>query len=113
MIDGVLALQVIISAINNRSARMKKYILENKQLNFIGKISYGIYLYHYVLQPVYDGWIGRMLQRHPALPQVIGQYYFSYAIKLILLLLISWLSYVLIETPILNLKKQFSYKIAG
>ena len=110
MIDGVISLQFIIWVINNRSEWVRKNILENRALNYIGKISYGIYLYHYILQPVYDGFIGRLMQRHPNLPSTISNYYFAYCVKLCLLLLICSASYAFIEQPILNVKNKFLYK---
>ena len=110
IVDGVIALQIIIAVIRNKREWVRKYVLENKAFNFIGRISYGIYLYHLVLRPIYDGFTGRLTLRHPGLPSIISEYFFSYAVKLILLILVSWLSYRFIEKPIISLKKQFKYK---
>ena len=84
-VHGVIALQIIVAIINNRSEWIRKYILENKVLNYIGKISYGIYLYHMLLTP------------------------FSDIVRVTLLLAICSFSYKLIELPFLNLKKYFKY----
>ncbi len=46
-IDSIIAIGIIHWAINNKSIFIKKYFLENKLLNTIGKISYGLYLLHY------------------------------------------------------------------
>jgi peptidoglycan/LPS O-acetylase OafA/YrhL len=110
MIDGTIALQIIIAVINNKSEILRKYVLENRVLNHIGKISYGIYLFHYVLQPIYDGYIGRLMGKHANLPSIISNFYFSYCIKFLLLILICSLSYYLIEKPLLGLKRKFEYK---
>ena len=107
MVDGVIALQLIIAVINNKSAWFKKYLLENRILNFVGRISYGLYLYHFALQEIYDGYIGR---HHSKMPPIFNDYYFSYGVKLLLLFLLSWISYVLVEQPLLRLKKRFEYE---
>lgn len=88
-----------------------RFILNNGLLIFIGKISYGIYLYHNI--------VPRMVVRkyidvyfNPLLPD-----FFNIKYKTILLLaengvmviLISWLSFVLIEKRFLILKKRFKY----
>jgi len=111
MVDGVIALQIIVAVLNNKNAWIRKHILENRTLNFIGTISYGIYLYHYILQPLYDGFIGRQTARHPALHTIVDNFYFSYTAKLVLVIFISWLSYKFIEKPIMALKNRFKYEI--
>jgi peptidoglycan/LPS O-acetylase OafA/YrhL len=87
------------------------FILNNAFLIFIGKISYGIYLYHNIV-PI-------MIVRkyidvyfNPLLPD-----FFNVKYKTILLLaengitviVISWLSFILIEKRFLMLKKRFNY----
>ncbi len=109
MIDGVIALQMIILAVNNKSEVIRKYLLENRALNYIGRISYSIYLYHYALQPLIDGYLQELLQRHSGHP-IITSFYFSYSIKVIVLMLICTLSYYFIELPLLGLKKKFEYR---
>ena len=110
IVEGIISVQIITAVVNNKSARIRKNILENRYLNFIGVISYGIYLYHNILQPIYDGYIERARLRHPGMPWIIYNYYFSYCAKLFLIFVISWLSYKLIEKPLLGLKKRFEYK---
>jgi len=108
-VESAIGLAMIMFVIHNRSAFINKFILENKALNFIGKISYGIYLYHYPLGHSYDSFIVNFAQTHPGVPAIFTSFYFSYCIKLILLITISALSYRLIEQPILRLKKKFEY----
>ncbi len=109
-VEGIISLQIIASVINNKSEWVQKYVLENKTLNFIGMISYGIYLYHNILQPVWDGYIDRARLRHPGMPEFLYDYYGTYVEKLILLFVISWLSYKFIEQPMLRLKNRFPYE---
>ena len=108
-IDGLISLQIIIAVVNNRSSWVKKYILENSALNYVGRISYGLYLYHYVLQPIYDGYMGRAMARHRWIPALVSNFYCAYCIKLVVLVLLSALSYRIIEQPLLRMKKHFEY----
>jgi len=67
-LDDVLAIALIMFAINNKTEWVRKYILENPVLNFIGKISYGIYLYHFTLGQAYDLFIAGYAKTHHSIP---------------------------------------------
>ena len=54
IINSIISLWFIHLVINNNNKRVKKYFLENKTLNLIGKVSYGIYLFHYVMHFIYE-----------------------------------------------------------
>lgn len=84
-------------------------ILNQKYLVFIGKISYGIYLYHLII-PYYTWQILTPINSH--FPTYIFQYnsYLLIAENFIILLLISYISWNVIEFPILKLKKYFEYQ---
>lgn len=80
------------------------FLFNNSLLIFLGKISYGIYLYHLFLPwdlQILDTYINKHL------PPFAGTYinYIYFAENIILLILISWLSYRFFEMPILSLKK--------
>ena len=109
ILNSIIAVALIMFAMNNHIAWVKRYILENRAFNFIGKISYGMYLYHYTFGPSYDMFIAERVKNHPSLPALFTNFYFSYSMKLALLIAICWLSYILIEQPILRLKKKFEY----
>ncbi|MCW3122725.1 MAG: hypothetical protein JWQ38_2217 [Flavipsychrobacter sp.] len=109
-VEGVISLQIIVAAVHNKSEWVRRYILENRVLNYIGIISYGIYLYHNILQPVWDGYIDRARLRHPGMPEFLYDYYGTYAEKLIILYIMCWASYRFIEKPMLKLKDRFPYK---
>jgi peptidoglycan/LPS O-acetylase OafA/YrhL len=79
-------------------------ILEFKPLAFIGKISYGIYVYHNFMNPIY-GIVTWHLNITNSIPLV-----FEILIKAIASFAIAILSWFLIEQPINNLKKYFGYK---
>ena len=105
----IIALGLIIFAINNEYVWIKKYVLENTVLNYIGRISYGLYLYHFTLGPRYDVFIAAYAKAHPGTPAFFYNYYSAYCIKLTMLFIICWLSFMLIEQPILRIKKRFEY----
>jgi len=77
-------------------------LLENPVLLYLGKISYGIYLFHYVVPRVYNKLPGSIF---PTLPNVISQF----VVFLVITVSISSLSWHLFELPINNLKKRFLY----
>jgi peptidoglycan/LPS O-acetylase OafA/YrhL len=68
-------------------------ILEFKPVRFIGKISYGLYVYQGLFATT--GPSGELSIQH-------------FPINIILTVLVAIISYYLIETPILNLKKKFA-----
>ncbi|MBK8553827.1 MAG: hypothetical protein IPL53_23360 [Ignavibacteria bacterium] len=74
-------------------------ILELPFLIYLGKISYGLYLYHNFIP---------MICKVLGLP-AFGNIYINFMVQLSLLILISSLSWFLIEKPINGLKKYFSY----
>ena len=78
-----------------------KMILENKIIIYLGKISYGLYLYHFFVM-----WI---------VSNLLVKYNLNYSLALkaiiytIVSILISSLSWYLIESPINKLKNNFKY----
>jgi peptidoglycan/LPS O-acetylase OafA/YrhL len=108
VLDNLVALFIIMLAMYNRSEWWRKYFFENKALNFIGKISYGIYLYHFLLGPGYDNVVAGLSAKH-TLPSVLTNFYSAYCIKLTLLIALCWVSFKVVEEPIINLKKRFKY----
>jgi peptidoglycan/LPS O-acetylase OafA/YrhL len=86
-----------------------KFLLENKTLMFIGKISYGIYMYHLVIPKIFQPYFEKL---NSLLPKAVR--FYSEDLLMIecigTLLLISWLSYVLIEEKALELKKYIRLK---
>jgi len=76
-----------------KPAKLFSFALENKLSIFIGRISYGLYIYHL---PIFI-WIGTY-KRH---------WIISFALQIPLTLLVAILSYNLIEKPFLKLKKRY------
>lgn len=73
---------------------------------FFGKLSYGLYVYHGLLRPVFEQWFDRRNLIDLAGSPLLGiMLYFLLSIGTSIL--ISWLSWHLIESQFLKLKKYF------
>lgn len=112
-ISSCMALWLITYIIfHNRTNTLKfKLILNNKILIFLGKISYGLYLYHNLIPTFNKEIIDKYI--NPLLPDILYKRHTEKILLLentILLLVISWLSYILIEKWFLNLKEKFKYQ---
>ena len=95
---SVICAFIIYGAINGYRGLTGR-IMENSALIFLGKISYGLYLYHNFIPLIYKT-LGL-----PALTNI----YLNFIIQMCLLVLISLFSWYLIEKPLNRLKKYFSY----
>ena len=98
-------LLVLIVALNNNKITNKCF--NRKWLYFIGKISYGIYVYHGMLRPyfksyLYDNFITKIDNG------IIATILYT-ILATGISILIAWGSWELIEKPILRLKKYFKY----
>ena len=111
--DSILTIWLIMRIVNNRSALAKKYVLENRFLNFIGKISYCLYLIHIYVPPAFNRHIVALIftafAGHQRVIDLLITPKAMYIFDLFILLTIAWLSYYLIEQPILRLKNRFKY----
>jgi peptidoglycan/LPS O-acetylase OafA/YrhL len=81
-------------------------MLELKPLVFIGKISYGLYVYHYFMIPIFF----KIFRNPDSLNKASVS--FEIILEFTATLLVSILSWFLIEKPINNLKHKFSYRKA-
>jgi len=100
-ISVIYALMVLI-AIKDGYKGLMKVILENKIMIYIGRISYGLYVYHLFMNPLYFNFLNKFIG--------IKTTNLGYAlIFFILNLLLASISWYMIEKPINNLKKHFRY----
>ena len=101
-----MGLCVIIFTANNKNAILARYLFENKVLSYFGKISYGIYLYHYATGAYLEEFWLQYRTAHGILqtPQV---FVIVYVVKFAIVLLMASVSYYFVESPIINLKKNF------
>lgn len=92
----------------------KKYFVPNAVLNnglliFIGKMSYGIYLFHNFI-PTYTKSILSTMNGYVLPDQPTLQFYILFIEYFCILLVVSFASWKLIEQPILNYKDRFEYQ---
>jgi peptidoglycan/LPS O-acetylase OafA/YrhL len=95
---AVICLSLISKASTGFSGFLKK-VFENSVLMYLGKISYGLYLFHNFIPLVYN-----VLNLPP-----IQNVYFKFSVQAALLVLIASASWFAIERPINNLKRYFKY----
>jgi peptidoglycan/LPS O-acetylase OafA/YrhL len=93
---GFLYAGLIMFVIANSHSNILNKFLQNLFLQYLGKISYGIYVWHMIA--IY-----------------IVEYYFNlgiilgFVVTLLATILISFLSFNIVETPFLKLKSKFEY----
>jgi peptidoglycan/LPS O-acetylase OafA/YrhL len=91
-INSIIAIWLIDHIIRSKSG-----FWQNPALNSIGKVSYGIYIFHVPVAAIINSL------------HITGNLYIEYAIKLSVLLLISYGSYYFFELKVMALKKKFTY----
>ncbi len=78
---------------------LKKFF-ENKVLIYLGKISYGLYLFHPYVHIMY---------KKAGLPSLSDHIYIRFVVYFVILVMISSISWYILEKPINGLKKYFAY----
>ena len=109
-INSILSLWIIAYIyVHKESGNLLfKFFLNSPILIFIGKISYGIYIYHNLL-PKFSGILREhLMESTPVIKQFFSLPYSVVTVNFILVIAISWISFRLIESPFLRLKKYFS-----
>ena len=100
---SIFAFFIVVKASQQSFSSVTKFMLENPISLHIGKISYGIYLYHFFMPDFYN-------EMTVFFPKI---FYASSVVKLPFLfvssLIFAQLSWVIIEKPILKLKERFNY----
>lgn len=103
---SVLAVSVIAYCRYKSNTILVTHVLGNKVLDFVGIISYGVYLFHNII-PKYWVWVIKKIGWvTPA-----TNYKFSYLEILIqtsFIIGVSYLSWILVEKPILKLKEKIN-----
>lgn len=82
--------------------KLQKRLLENKVVVYVGKISYGLYVYHFIIPYL-------ILLMTPYMPTLISQMN-PKVLSIISSLAIASISWFVFEKPINDLKKYFIYK---
>lgn len=100
---SIFAFGIVLRASQSKFTFVSKYILESNLVIHIGKISYGIYLYHFFMPDFYN----QMIDWFPK------YFYLESPFKTFWLfafsLLFAEFSWFLFEKPILRLKNKFQY----
>jgi peptidoglycan/LPS O-acetylase OafA/YrhL len=96
---------LMVTSLNGTKVTDK--LFNHKGLFFIGKISYGIYVYHGLLRPflrdyIYNGFLSQI-------PNGIISSIIYTIICTAISVLIAWVSWTVIESPALKLKRVFKY----
>ena len=100
--DGLHILHALffIIVILNVSSNPKSFLkLENRFFNFLGRISYGIYMYHLII--IY--FTIKMLMIYEIYSKLL-----LYTISILITCIVSYISYIIFEKRFLNLKKKFA-----
>jgi peptidoglycan/LPS O-acetylase OafA/YrhL len=92
-------------------------LMENNSILYIGKISYGLYLYHSFVHWAYYKVFSHYNVYDMVIPLINVKFFklvnssiFMFSLLFITLLILSSLSWFFIEQPINNLKAKFTYK---
>ena len=105
LIDNEMHSIIYLILIINVSTNSKSIItLENKLLNYLGKISYGVYLYHVTIIVLFSHFLSGKFSSQE---ETISTYILIYFIILGGTILISGLSYEFLEKRFLSLKKRY------
>ena len=100
--DGLHILHALffIIVILNVSSNPKSFLkLENRLFNFLGRISYGIYMYHLII--IY--FTIKILMIYDIYSMLL-----LYTISILITCIVSYISYIIFEKRFLNLKKKFT-----
>ncbi|MFD2999151.1 acyltransferase family protein [Pontibacter toksunensis] len=91
-------------------------LLENPNIKFIGQISYGIYLYHLPMELFLSPYLNDLISstispEHQILKYLyFNRFLLTLPIFTVATILVSIVSFVYLEKPIMELKKHFEYK---
>ncbi|WP_295799453.1 acyltransferase [Mucilaginibacter sp.] len=112
VVNSIVSINLIIYVCRENYNIVTRFIFNNKVLVNIGKISYGIYLYHYILPKYYNQFVNYLATKVTLSDKLIKMLTFppsGYLIDFVLVLLTAVISYKFIELPFLRLKKNFAY----
>jgi peptidoglycan/LPS O-acetylase OafA/YrhL len=99
----IVSLSTVAIIISQITAKNKWVNLENKVMDFLGRISYGIYMTHSIIIVLLSKLIGKFAD------QSTLNYIFIFAIVPLITIVISTILYHYFESWFLNLKKRFAF----
>lgn len=105
IIFAIFSFSLIAHVLVNPSGRLVQ-LLELSPLRWLGKISYGIYIFHYVAKPYISDWLAGIQSIIPVMIQPYALFVVGAAFSVV----VASLSFVFIERPLLSLKKLYKAK---
>ena len=115
LINAIISVNLIMYITENKYDKITGYVVECKWLNSLGRISYGIYLFHYVIPPLYYLALDFITIKLNSGQKINSIFYIPVIAELLqfaFLITISYASYYFIEIKFLKLKKYFDYQTA-
>jgi peptidoglycan/LPS O-acetylase OafA/YrhL len=112
LVNSVIALNLIIYVTADNYNKLTAFVLKNKILISLGRISYGIYLYHFITPSYYQQLINFLNQYAHFSDKNLKILLYpppAYLIKLGIVFFISFISFKYFESYFTNLKKHFRY----
>lgn len=107
IVFAVMASLIIIKAYQGTFSSVFKIILEHKWIIYLGKISYGLYLYHLFVPDLIEFiWPDVIAFNHD---YSFGKY-ILFLINLLITIIASHVSWKIIESPLNKLKSRFQYQ---
>ena len=109
---------ILVEGASNRYRNAAGRFLENRVVTYLGKISYGIYLYHllvpFVFWKLYNPFSAYLLHKKhidlEPLTEFLVQPWASFFLYLLLTVGVAIVSWHLLEQPVSSLKRYFNYK---
>lgn len=113
LVGSVFCFFLIAKAVNGYDGFMK-YFLENSLISYFGRISYGLYLYHnfifnYFHTPKTSVVLRGLRKFQQIAPTVTQNSVFELLYFFVITAIVATLSWYLIEKPVNNFKKYFTY----
>ena len=94
---AILAVYIISLCLLREDTYVVNKILNNRFLNFVGIISYGVYLYHNIVAKYWNHFFPKS--------NIDPFSYVEFLLQTTLVIIVSYLSWIIIEKPILKMKK--------
>ena len=108
-VDSIISIWIIHQVIHSGPNWVKRNILESPALIRIGQISYGLYVMHYPLPIVYAMLVSKVFDHHPQLLAFFSNFNLAWFLNLVLLFVLSFISYRYFEKPVMKMKRYFEY----
>ncbi len=98
---SIIAIYLITLCLLKQGSFVVNKVFNNSILNFIGIISYGVYLYHNIVAKYWNLIVSKL-----NIKTNFNQFsYVEFLLQTSLIIIVSYFSWIIIEKPILNLKK--------